>query len=32
LDKNILTVGKSKTEAGEGRAIPLNSDLQESIV
>jgi len=31
LDKNILTVGKSKTDAGEGRTIPLNSDLQESI-
>ncbi len=25
--KHILTVGKSKTEAGEGRTIPLNSTL-----
>jgi len=31
LEKNILTVGKSKTDAGEGRTIPLNSDLRESI-
>jgi integrase len=31
LGKNILTVGKSKTDAGEGRTIPLNSDLRESI-
>ena len=31
LEKNILTVGKSKTDAGEGRTIPINSDLRESI-
>ncbi len=31
LEKNILTVGRSKTDAGEGRTIPLNSDLRESI-
>jgi integrase len=27
LEKKFLTVGKSKTEAGEGRTIPLNSLL-----
>jgi integrase len=26
-----LTVGQSKTEAGEGRTIPLNSDLFEAL-
>lgn len=28
LMKGLLIVGKSKTAAGEGRVIPLNSDLQ----
>lgn len=32
LDKAILTVGKSKTEAGEGRTIPLNSTLLATLV
>jgi len=32
LEKAILTVGESKTEAGEGRTIPLNSVLLESMV
>jgi integrase len=27
FDKRILTVGKSKTDAGEGRTIPLNAEL-----
>jgi integrase len=27
LEKRFLTVGKSKTAAGEGRTIPLNDDL-----
>jgi integrase len=27
LEKGIITVGRSKTEAGEGRTIPLNSEL-----
>jgi len=30
--KAILTVGDSKTEAGEGRTIPLNSALLETLV
>ena len=30
--KPILTVGDSKTEAGEGRTIPLNSALLEAMV
>jgi integrase len=30
--KPYLTVGDSKTEAGEGRTIPLNSELLEAIV
>jgi integrase len=30
--KPYLTVGDSKTEAGEGRTIPLNSELLESMV
>ncbi len=30
--KGYLTVGRSKTEAGEGRTIPLNSALQASLV
>lgn len=32
LAKAILTVGASKTEAGEGRTIPLNSALLEVMV
>ena len=32
LTKAILTVGESKTEAGEGRTIPLNSALLEAMV
>jgi Phage integrase family len=31
LDKGYLTVGKSKTEAGEGRTIPLNTSLAECM-
>ena len=27
LVKTVMTVGRSKTEAGEGRTIPLNSVL-----
>jgi hypothetical protein len=32
LGKAVLTVGDSKTEAGEGRTIPLNSALLEAMV
>lgn len=32
LAKAFLTVGDSKTEAGEGRTIPLNSALLEAMV
>jgi integrase len=32
LFRAYLTVGDSKTEAGEGRTIPLNSDLLEAMV
>lgn len=32
LSKAVLTVGDSKTEAGEGRTIPLNSALLEATV
>jgi integrase len=32
LAKAIVTVGESKTEAGEGRTIPLNSALLEAMV
>jgi integrase len=32
LSKAFLTVGESKTEAGEGRTIPLNSALLEAMV
>jgi integrase len=32
LSKAILTVGDSKTEAGEGRTIPLNSALIEAMI
>jgi integrase len=31
LKKQFLTVGKSKTEAGEGRTIPLNAALLEAL-
>ena len=31
LKKGYLTVGKSKTEAGEGRTIPLHSALSETL-
>lgn len=31
LDKNFIQVGESKTAAGEGRTIPINSVLQEAI-
>lgn len=31
LKKQFLTVGKSKTEAGEGRTIPLNAALLETL-
>jgi integrase-like protein len=31
LDKKFLTVGRSKTEAGEGRTIPLNPPLQAAL-
>jgi integrase len=32
LDKRYLVVGRSKTEAGEVRTIPLNSTLHEALV
>jgi integrase len=32
LAKAVLTVGDSKSEAGEGRTIPLNSDLLTALV
>lgn len=32
LDKRFLTVGQSKTEAGEGRTIPLNNSLFSALV
>jgi len=31
LDRLIVTVGDSKTEAGENRTIPINGDLQEAL-
>jgi len=31
LKRGYLTVGKSKTEAGEGRTIPLNSALSATM-
>lgn len=31
FSKKLLTVGRSKTAAGEGRTIPLNSDLMQTI-
>jgi len=32
LTKAVLTVGVSKTQAGEGRTIPLNSALLEAMI
>ena len=32
LQSAIVTVGESKTEAGEGRTIPLNSDVLTALV
>ncbi|MCL5742620.1 MAG: site-specific integrase [Acidobacteria bacterium] len=32
LDKGILTVGKSKTDAGTGRTIPLNETVAAAIL
>lgn len=32
LHKGIVTVGDSKTEAGEGRTIPMNSDVLTATV
>lgn len=32
FEKRILTVGQSKTEAGEGRTIPLNSTLLAALL
>jgi integrase len=32
LQKAIVTVGESKTEAGEGRTIPLNADVLAALV
>ena len=32
LDKRFLTVGRSKTDAGEGRTIPLNNSLLGALV
>ena len=32
LEKLVLTVGESKTNAGEGRTIPINRSLLESIM
>lgn len=32
LDKDYLQVGRSKTAAGEGRTIPINSVLHQAIV
>jgi hypothetical protein len=31
FERNYLAVGRSKTEAGEGRTIPLNSSLSEAL-
>ena len=31
LDKGYLSVGRSKTEAGKGRTIPLNSALHQAL-
>jgi integrase len=32
LHKAIVTVGESKTEAGDGRTIPLNADVMAALV
>lgn len=32
FEKSYLTVGRSKTDAGEGRTIPLNPDLQNALL
>lgn len=32
LDKRILTVGQSKTDAGSGRTIPLNGTVLDALV
>ena len=32
LERALVTVGKAKTEAGEGRTIPLNEDLLAALV
>lgn len=32
LQRRLLTVGDSKTEAGEGRTVPLNSEVQAALV
>jgi integrase len=32
LQDAMVTVGDSKTEAGQGRTIPLNSDVQGALV
>ena len=32
LEKRFLTVGRSKTDAGEGRTIPLNNSLFSALV
>jgi integrase len=32
FSKTILTVGKSKTTAGEGRTIPLNSEILDALL
>ena len=31
LEKRYLSVGRSKTEAGEGRTIPFNSALYDAL-
>jgi integrase len=31
LKKRVLTVGRAKTEAGEGRTIPLNESIHEAL-
>jgi len=32
FEKRVLTVGESKTEAGEGRTIPLNAPLMSALL
>ena len=32
FSKGILTVGKAKSAAGEGRTIPLNSEIREALL